>query len=592
MAHGFEVGSQAASTAAASSIGVSVAGQSAATSAGHVYPTGASAGSGSSEYDSLAKYSKESMKKASNPVPGKKKRMEHVRVVNSPKGHRVKLVGANLGELAPIFVKWADRLDKDLRVVNTQGEAAYQFYGKPMVAGRIGANALCLFLTGSMNSEIINNGTKWRVGMDELLALKAPPKLDSAEFPSFANIQDEKKVFIGRVDGKMIYTMLYVPMAEMLKNLNGNMKATEPQTPNEAPPKPEQYVDNPRALEPFIDHVMAKYERIARDNAAELRGDLTERSFREYCGDSQRKRERSLQDVLDRTNREIKEIEERMLKKARELRDAQKEMAMVRSGALDKELSDQARKMNKLVEDGLFVKFKVRHGFLVGLTSEIVIEHEEKKHPLGRFMISIDKDGKVKMESENRPHPAHPHLRAEGGFCLGNIGQDVPKLIGMERYAMAFTILHEFLSSYNPSDRVTDLKICSGAKLEPTMEVDSVPEAAPQGVVPPGARPIPSPGMMPPPPLGGDISRPITRSQEAAIADINRAVNEDLARAIGIPRDAPEPSKQTVGRMQMYAERPTGEVWVSEKMDQSKTVYELKNKRVVEWEKSQGEIKG
>lgn len=589
MAHGFEVGSQAASTAATSSIGVSVGGQSAATTAGHIYPTGASAGSGSSEYDSLAKYSKESVKKASNPVPGKK-RMEHVRVVNSPKGHRVKLVGANLGELAPIFVKWADRLDKDLRVVNTQGEAAYQFYGKPMVAGRIGANALCLFLTGSMNSEIINNGTKWRVGMDELLALKAPPKLDSAEFPSFANIHDEKKVFIGRVDGKMIYTMLYVPMAEMLKNLNGNMKATEPQTPNEAPPKPEQYVDNPRALEPFIDHIMAKYERIARDNAAELRGDLTERSFREYCGDSQRKRERSLQDVLDRTNREIKEIEERMLKKARELRDAQKEMAMVRSGALDKELAEQARKMNKLVEDGLFFKFKVRHGFLVGLTSEIVIEHEGKKHPLGRFMISIDKDGKVKMESENRPHPAHPHLRAEGGFCLGNIGNDVPKLIGMERYAMAFTILHEFLSSYNPGDRVTALEVCSGARIEPKMDVDGPNQDG--TVTPPGARATPSPGMTPTIPMGGDISSPIERSQREAIAGINRSVNEDMARAFGIPRDALEPSKQALGGMGMYTERPTGEVWLSEKMDQSKTVYELKNKKVVEWEKSQGEIKG
>lgn len=586
MAHGFEAGSQAASTAATQSIGMSVGGQSGATSAGSVYSTG------NSDHDSLAKYSKESVKKASNPVPGKKKRMEHVRVVNSPKGHRVKLVGANLGELAPIFVKWADRLDKDLRVVNTQGEAAYQFYGKPMVAGRIGANALCLFLTGSMNSEIINNGTKWRVGMDELLALKAPPKLDSAEFPSFANIQDEKKVFIGRVDGKMIYTMLYVPMAEMLKNLNGNMKATEPQTPNEAPPKPEQYVDNPRALEPFIDHVMAKYERIARDNAAELRGDLTERSFREYCGDSQRKRERSLQDVLDRTNREIKEIEERMLKKARELRDAQKEMALCKSGALDKELGDQARKMNKLVEDGLFVKFKVRHGFLVGLTEEITIEHDKKQHALGRFMISIDKDGKVKMESENRPHPAHPHLRTDGGFCLGNIGQDVPKLIGMERYAMAFTILHEFLSSYNPHDRVTALEICSGARAETKMVDEAAPEAAPQGMVPPGGRPIPSPGMMPSPPLGGDISRPIARSQEAAIADINRAVNEDMARAIGIPRDAMEASKQaTRGGMQIDSFHGS-EVWVSEKMDQSRTVHELKNSKVAEWEKSQGEIKG
>jgi hypothetical protein len=371
--------------------------------------------------------------------------------------------------------------------------------------------------------------------MDELLALKAPPKLDSPEFPAFANIYDEKKTFIGRVDGKMIYTMLYVPMAETAKALDGRTKMSEPQTPNSVPPKPPEYVDNPRALEPFIDHVLSKYERIARENAAELRGDLTERSFREYCGDSQRKRERTLQETLDRANREIKEIEERMLKKARELRDAQKEMAMVKSGALDKELSDQARKMNKLVEDGLFVKFKVRHGFLVGLTSEIVIEHENVMHPLGRFMISIDKEGRVKMESELRPHPAHPHLRESGSFCLGNIGSDVPKLIGMERYAMAFTILHEFLSSYNPNDRVTDLKICSGAKQEPVMEADT--PAAPNAVVPAGGRPVATSNIPGDISLPGGISfRPI--SGQSQIAEITREVNESIAKAVALPPEA------------------------------------------------------
>jgi hypothetical protein len=409
----------------------------------------------------------------------------------------VKLVGANLVELAPTFVRWADRLGKDLRVVATGGEAPWQFYGRPLVASSVGPDGLCLFLTGSMASEINGDGVKWRVGLDELMALAPPQKIDGPEFPAYANIFDDKKVFIGRVDGKMVYTMLYVPdaavnkaLVEKAQDVKMNGEASEllskdmadaaaKPTPQSALPVRHAYAPAPRALEPFLDKVFSQYERVVKDFSAELRGDLTERSFREFCGDSQRKRERKLQEAMDAAARQLRDLEESITRKARELRDAQKDLALVKSGGVDKELADQWRKVRKLVDDGLYEKFKVRHGLFEGMTTDIVIEWQGARHALGKFLVSIDKSGSIKMESESKPFPAHPHLRSNFTCCFGNVGGDLAKLVGLEQYGRAFALLHEYLSSYNPSDRVTKLEVCSGAEKAPVMEEETA--ARPNG---------------------------------------------------------------------------------------------------------------
>lgn len=403
----------------------------------------------------------------------KKKRMTVIRVIRSPKGHRVKLVGDNLVELAPIFIRWADRIDRDIRVVNTDGEAPYQFYGRPMVTGHVGRQAICLFVTGSVNREIREDGNKWRVGLDELLALKAPESLDTPDTPAYANIHDDKKVFIGRADGKLIYTMLYVP----LKQLPTKVTALPADLTMKHEP---EYAPDPMALEPFVNHVLASYERMMKTHAAELRGELTETSLREFCSDSQRKRQRTLTETIDRATREMRQIEEKMTAKAREIREAQKDLILVKSGALDGELSAQFKKLNKLVEIGLYDQFKIRHGFLVGMTTPIKIEHEGKVYEMGKFMVSLDRaEGKLSIEHETKGHPFHPHIKHES-ICLGSIRNDIPKLVGMERYAMVFQVIYEFLSSYNAADKYNKIEVCTGVEAAPDMEPNQAVPVAPQ----------------------------------------------------------------------------------------------------------------
>jgi hypothetical protein len=405
-----------------------------------------------------------------------------VSVRKSVKGHRVKVVGYEaVNDLAPIFIKWADRLGKDLRVVITKGMAPYEFYDIPMVAKRVGPNGLVLFLTGAGHdgSETQN---LWRVGLDEIASNKAPSSLDSPEFPAYANIKDDKNVLIGRVEGKFIYTMLYIPTREV--------RLPDQKLPaGLAMKSAHKFEPDPRAIIPFIDHVFTRYEQVARSYRRELAGDLTDLSFREFCGDSQRKRHRLIKDSMDTLQREIRNLEESIMKKARDLREQQKEMALLNSGALDTELMREVQKLDKLVDDGLYEKFKVRHRRIVGLSAPVTIEHEKKKYHLGKFLVSIRQDGAIEIRHESRPHPFHPHINKESERpCLGNIGSDVPKLVGMERYAMVFQIMHEWLHCYNIGSRHNAIEACiPGAKPAPNI---AVMDEGPQVVVPGPARPV------------------------------------------------------------------------------------------------------
>jgi hypothetical protein len=94
-------------------------------------------------------------------------------------------------------------------------------------------------------------------------------------------------------------------------------------------------------------------------------------------------------------------------------------------------------------------------GSITAVTSPITIEYDNFRFPVGRYQISIDSKGELKIEAldehPNADHP-HPHVATDGRPCLGNIAGDIPKMLGSMRVAEALQVLYEFLCEYNPDN--------------------------------------------------------------------------------------------------------------------------------------------
>jgi hypothetical protein len=460
--------------------------------------------------------------KAPESRPEPKRGEFRVSVCRSPKGRRVKLVGDGLDGLRPLFSAWADRLGKDLRVVLTGGMAPYEFYERPLVDMRVGPNTLVLFLSGDPKalekSSVNPNEGAWRVGLDELQSRKAPEKLCSPEFPAYANIYDDRKTFIGRIEGKYVYTMLYIPEAEKAlpdEKLPSGMVMRDRH----------QVASAPERIAPLIEHVLSQYQRIVGGYAREIRGEVTDSLFREFCGDSMRKRQKSLQDKIDSAMSEIRSLEKSLIEKSRAVRESQKEITLLGSGALDAELSKEVRMLLKLVDDGLYEKFKIRHGRIIGMSAPVTIEHEGKKYALGKFLVCIRQNGAIELRHETKTGASHPHLSTGSEHpCLGNMGSDIPKLIGMERYAMVFQIMHEWLHCYNVDSRHN--------KIEDCVRTPAVLQAFTPGEQ---ATPV-APGVMP---IRYDVevihAGPATPGQ---FLQKMEDVKSEVHKALGVPREA------------------------------------------------------
>ena len=84
-------------------------------------------------------------------------------------------------------------------------------------------------------------------------------------------------------------------------------------------------------------------------------------------------------------------------------------------------------------------------------TGDIYCENLGKKYLIGKFRVSINLDGTVRMRNLTNRHDSydHPHI-AEEIPCLGNIKDTVPKMIFNGDFIGILNLLHNYLSTYNP----------------------------------------------------------------------------------------------------------------------------------------------
>ncbi len=97
---------------------------------------------------------------------------------------------------------------------------------------------------------------------------------------------------------------------------------------------------------------------------------------------------------------------------------------------------------------------------LVAVHTDVRIENADsgEESELGDIRCRIQLCGKelIRFEAagdnEWRGNYFHPHVSIEGSPCLGNIGDDVNKLMTQREWGTLLLLLDEFLMSYNPSD--------------------------------------------------------------------------------------------------------------------------------------------
>lgn len=92
-------------------------------------------------------------------------------------------------------------------------------------------------------------------------------------------------------------------------------------------------------------------------------------------------------------------------------------------------------------------------GSISATTTPITIEYDGWQFPLGRYTINLDPKGDIRIEALEPPTDTdypHPHVATDGYPCLGNVGSDIPKMLGSMRIAEVLQVLYEFLCEYNP----------------------------------------------------------------------------------------------------------------------------------------------
>ena len=122
-----------------------------------------------------------------------------------------------------------------------------------------------------------------------------------------------------------------------------------------------------------------------------------------------------------------------------------------------------SRQLQHLVGDR-FRSITISNEELVAIHTDVQIEDPNSgdTSDLGDIRCRIELTGKelIRFEAcgnnEWRGDYFHPHISTQGSPCLGNIGEDVNKLLAQREWGTLLLLLDEFLMSYNPSDPYTE----------------------------------------------------------------------------------------------------------------------------------------
>lgn len=120
-----------------------------------------------------------------------------------------------------------------------------------------------------------------------------------------------------------------------------------------------------------------------------------------------------------------------------------------------------AKEFSNLLKIPGVEKVEVRSGLIEVYTSQIDVDYKEEIYNIGKFRIDIYTSGSGggvrcynltrKVTDESNVY-FHPHIKASGVCCLGNLSDGVAKLIAEYQYSVLAQIMIRYLQSVNSSD--------------------------------------------------------------------------------------------------------------------------------------------
>ncbi|HUV84236.1 MAG TPA: hypothetical protein VMV86_00920, partial [Methanosarcinales archaeon] len=119
---------------------------------------------------------------------------------------------------------------------------------------------------------------------------------------------------------------------------------------------------------------------------------------------------------------------------------------------IPKALDKKWEQTKRLEEGELFESVSFQRNSVKAITAPIWITEKKKTYQMGRFEITLEFGGNVRIMSlwpERGPAQQHPHVNTDGRPCWGNLSGELPKRIAESEFDVGFMIVHTFLSHYS-----------------------------------------------------------------------------------------------------------------------------------------------
>ncbi len=199
--------------------------------------------------------------------------------------------------------------------------------------------------------------------------------------------------------------------------------------------------------------------------------DILKRKYMELCGYNRKaERVRTLKQETTKLRSAIEKCQEQLVDFLRKSEEKQRQLQVV-AGTDEASLARFGDEFDQLLKHPDIERLEVVGKKIVAYTGPIFINYRQVDYDIGRFKIAIDsvgKDGAVRMMNLTRTPDGyhHPHIKAYGVACLGNIQEVLPHMIAEHKYAAAVSVCIQYLKSYEKSDQY-----------HPYMEIENWPVA-------------------------------------------------------------------------------------------------------------------